>query len=58
VKNKDFTFLLFSSLIIFYAAVHTKLTPPELVVKKVQLDSIEQIIDINDSLVSISAGCS
>lgn len=51
MKIKDFTFLLFSFLIISYAAVHTKLTPPELLVKKVQLDSIEQIIDINDSLV-------
>jgi Bax protein len=51
VKIKNFTFLLFSFLIIFYAVVHNKLTPPELVVKKVQLDSIEQIIDINDSLV-------
>ncbi|MCF8362837.1 MAG: glucosaminidase domain-containing protein [Prolixibacteraceae bacterium] len=51
MKIKDSTFLIVSFFIILYAILHTKEVPPELMVKKVKLDSIEQIIDINDSLV-------
>jgi Bax protein len=51
VRIKDSAFLIVSFLIILYAILHTKEVAPELMVKKVKLDSIEQIIDIDDSLV-------
>jgi len=51
VKIKDVTFLVIAFFIIVFAAIYNKTTPPELIIKEVKLDSIEQIIDMDDSLV-------
>ena len=51
MKIKDVTFLVIAFFIIVFAAIYNKTTPPELIIKEVKLDSIEQIIDMDDSLV-------
>lgn len=52
MKFKEIVFIFSSILIIAYASVHTIKTPPVLEIQTIHLDSVEKIIDINDSLVA------